>query len=157
MRLKFDSILHSSFRRLHREQLWNGSWTTLHRNCCAAIAPRISHQTKQWPGRGRAPQAAEMYWNGVEKNMVGEMPRSEGLTHFLLATLVARPLDARLALLVVLAVFMMVAVVVFVDAAGAALEAPHAVASLALGHSVAQAGAGRAGRAHRGGPTTKAR
>lgn len=86
------------------------------------------------------------------------MPGSEGLTHFLLATLVARSLDARLALLVVLAVVMMVAVVVVVDAAGAALEAPHAhaVAPLALGHSVAEAGAGRAGRAHRGGPTTKA-
>jgi hypothetical protein len=51
----------------------------------------------------------------------------------------------------------MVAVVVIVDAAGAALEGPHAVAPLALGHSVAEAGAGRAGRAHRGGPTTKAR
>lgn len=93
----------------------------------------------------------------LKKSMVGEMPGSEGLTHFLLATLVARPLDARLALLVVLAVLMMVAELVFVDAAGAALEGPHAVASLALGHSVAEAGAGRAGRAHRGGPTTNAR
>jgi hypothetical protein len=86
----------------------------------------------------------------------GEMPRSEGLTHFLLATLVAGPLDARLSLLVVLAVVMMVAVLVFVDASGAALEAPHAAASLALWHSVAEARAGRAGRAHRGGPTTNA-
>lgn len=84
------------------------------------------------------------------------MPRSEGLTHFLLATLVARPLDARLALLVVLAMLMMVAMIVIVDTAGAALEAPHAVAPLALWHSVAEARAGRAGRAHRGSPTTKA-
>lgn len=31
-RLKFDSILQSSFNRLQREQVVKGSWTTSHRN-----------------------------------------------------------------------------------------------------------------------------
>lgn len=84
------------------------------------------------------------------------MPGSEGLTHLLLATLVARPLDAGLSLLIVLAMVVLVAVIVFVDAAGAALEA-HAGAPLALGHSIALTRAGRAGRAHGRGPTADAR
>lgn len=79
------------------------------------------------------------------------MAGSEGLTHLLLATLVARALDAGLSLLVVITVLVVVAVIIFVDAAGAALEA-HATASLALGHSVPVARAGRAGWAHRRGP-----
>jgi hypothetical protein len=66
------------------------------------------------------------------------------LTHLLLATLVARPLDAGLA-------FLVVAVVVIINAARAAVNVGYACASLALGHRVAVSRADRAGRAQRRG------
>ncbi len=73
---------------------------------------------------------------------------AEGLTHLLLATLVAGSLDAGLALLIIVAVLILVA------AAWAALEVcVHAArASLSLVGAVAVAGAGRACRALSGGP-----
>lgn len=41
MRLKLGSILHSSFRRLHRVQPWKGSWTTSQRSWRAvSVRPR---------------------------------------------------------------------------------------------------------------------
>jgi len=78
-----------------------------------------------------------------------------GVTHLLLATLVARTLDTWLALLVAVAMVAVLAVVgmVFVhEAAGAALDGSDAGAALALGAAVPVAGTGRAGRAHGGGP-----